>query len=210
MSGSVWRGTRTTCGATYSGSRGDGSRRRRPSSVGRPRSATSSDPRIVAARLARDLMRLCFLLERRYAPYSKWLGSSFARLDAAREVRPALERALTAEGAEEREAGLVAAYEGVARRFNALNVAAADEPTARTYYSRPFLVLMADRFAEACFAALEDPWLRSLPPLGSVDQYLDSTDALYPERARNTKGVLTPRPRPTSRTPLEPASTDPT
>lgn len=50
--------------------------------------------RIVAARLARDLMRLGFLLERRYAPYAKWLGSAFARLDAAHEVRPALERAL--------------------------------------------------------------------------------------------------------------------
>ena len=31
--------------------------------------------RMVAARLARDVMRLAFLLERRYAPYSKWLGS---------------------------------------------------------------------------------------------------------------------------------------
>src|SRR5262249_38692628 len=50
--------------------------------------------RILAARLARDLMRLCFLLERRYAPYSKWLGSAFQRLDAHREVGPALERAL--------------------------------------------------------------------------------------------------------------------
>jgi hypothetical protein len=34
--------------------------------------------RVVAARLVRDLMRLSFLLERRYAPYSKWLGSAFS------------------------------------------------------------------------------------------------------------------------------------
>ena len=154
--------------------------------------------RIVAARLARDVMRLCFLLERRYAPYSKWIGSAFARLDAAHEVRPALERALSADGYEEREAGLVAAYEGLAGRFNALGVVATVEgPTVRTFHSRPFLVLMADRFADACFAALEDPWLRSLPPIGGVDQYLDSTDALYPERARRTGGMLTAEPRPT-------------
>ena len=31
--------------------------------------------RIIAARLVRDLMRLCFLMERRYAPYSKSLGT---------------------------------------------------------------------------------------------------------------------------------------
>lgn len=99
---------------------------------------------------------------------------------------------------EERAAGLVAAYEGLAGRFNALGVVATVEgPTVRTFYSRPFLVLMADRFADSCFAALEDPWLRSLPPIGGVDQYLDSTDALYPERARRTGGMLTAEPRPT-------------
>ena len=87
---------------------------------------------------------------------------------------------------------------GVVRRFNALGVVPTVEaPTARTFYSRPFLVLMADRLADACFAALEDPWLRSLPPTGGVDQYLDSTDALSPERARRTSGMLTAEPRPT-------------
>lgn len=38
---------------------------------------------VVAARQVRDLMRLSLLLERRYAPYSKWLGSAFAQLAAA-------------------------------------------------------------------------------------------------------------------------------
>jgi hypothetical protein len=36
--------------------------------------------RLVAGRLIRDLMRLCFLMERRYAPYIKWLGSAFQQL----------------------------------------------------------------------------------------------------------------------------------
>ncbi len=34
---------------------------------------------VVTARLARDLMRLWLLMQRRYPPYSKWLGSAFAR-----------------------------------------------------------------------------------------------------------------------------------
>ena len=38
---------------------------------------------IIAARLAHDVMRLCFLLERQYAPYSKWFGTAFSKLDAA-------------------------------------------------------------------------------------------------------------------------------
>jgi hypothetical protein len=41
----------------------------------RRRSATTGS-RLVAARLARDVVRLGFLLERRYAPYPKWLGTA--------------------------------------------------------------------------------------------------------------------------------------
>ena len=52
--------------------------------------------RVLAARLVRDAMRLCFLLERRYAPYAKWLGSGFRRLHAYEELGPMLEAALVA------------------------------------------------------------------------------------------------------------------
>jgi len=33
---------------------------------------------LVAARLVRDVMKLCFLLEQQYAPYMKWFGTAFA------------------------------------------------------------------------------------------------------------------------------------
>lgn len=36
---------------------------------------------LTAARLVRDMMRLALLLDRRYAPYHKWLGTAFARGD---------------------------------------------------------------------------------------------------------------------------------
>src|SRR4051812_20838363 len=118
--------------------------------------------RIVAARLARDLMRLCFLVERRYAPYAKWLGTSFTRLDAAAEVQPALELGLRSGTHDERQEALGEAYEAVARRFNALGVTTVEEATVRLYHSRPFLVLMSERFSEACFNAIDDTSLRSL------------------------------------------------
>lgn len=49
---------------------------------------------VVAARLVRDLMRLCLLMHRRYPPYSKWLGSAFASLPCASELTPLFARAL--------------------------------------------------------------------------------------------------------------------
>ena len=39
---------------------------------------------VITARLARDLMRLCLLMDRRYPPYSKWLGTAFARCASGR------------------------------------------------------------------------------------------------------------------------------
>jgi hypothetical protein len=132
--------------------------------------------RVLAARLARDVMLLCFRLEREYAPYPKWFGTAFARLDAATVVGPALARALRAETFAEREAGLVDAYEAVARRHNALGVTEAVEPTARGFHARPFRVLGAERFVDACLAGVTDPRLRGLPLIGGIDQWSDNTD----------------------------------
>ena len=53
--------------------------------------------RLIAARLLGDLMRLCFLMERQYAPYAKWFGTAFARLDCAARLLPLFEGVLRAE-----------------------------------------------------------------------------------------------------------------
>lgn len=138
--------------------------------------------RIVSSRLVRDLMRLAFLLERRYAPYSKWLGSAFARLDAAASLRPALLDVLTALDHEARESALVASFEELAVRHNALGITDHVEPTARPFHSRPYRVLGSGRFVDACLERVRDPWLRSLPLVGGVDQVTDSSDALEDPR----------------------------
>ena len=43
-------------------------------------------------------------------------------------------------------------------------------------------MIFAERFVAACLERVEDPWLRSLPLIGSVDQWVDSTGVLqHPE-----------------------------
>lgn len=146
--------------------------------------------RVIAARLARDAIRLAFLLERTYAPYTKWLGAAFDRLDAAREVGPALERVVGADGFAAREDAWVEAVEALARRHAGLGVTAGVDPTVRAFHSRPFRVIDADRFVDACLAALTDASLRDLPLVGSVDQACDSTDVLSdPALARRVRSL---------------------
>ena len=145
--------------------------------------------RVVAARLVRDLMRLAFLYERRYAPYSKWLGSAFAALDAAPRLSGPLERALRALGYPERESALVDAYECLAELHNDLGVTAWLDPSTRRYHGRPYRVVHADRFVAACLERIDDPWLRRLPLVGAIDQFVSSTDVLdHADRMTHFRG----------------------
>jgi hypothetical protein len=106
-----WRGIRTTSGFGCSPASGGRIDQEEPF-VGRTAEVGDDlGSRVIAARLVRDLMRLSFLLERRHAPYSKWLGSAFAQLDIDRDIGAALVDVLAAESYESREAPLVTAVE---------------------------------------------------------------------------------------------------
>jgi hypothetical protein len=135
--------------------------------------------RLVAARLVRDLMRLCFLMERAYPPYIKWFGTAFARLECAAELGPILERVLRAEDWKQREQHLSLAYAAVARMHNALAITEPQPTQVETFFDRPYLVIQSGRFVDAIRAAIADEQVRRLPEhLGSVDQFVDSTDVL--------------------------------
>ena len=140
---------------------------------------------VVAARLVREIMRLCLLLDRRYAPYSKWLGTAFAQVPSSTTLSMVLRAAVHAADAAGREGALVAAYRDVAGRHNASGVTPPVDPEIRLYHGRPYRVLGADRFAAACVETVRDPWLRAQPLVGGVDHFADSTDVLqHPDRYR--------------------------
>ena len=83
---------------------------------------------VVTARLARDLMRLWLLMQRRYPPYSKWLGSAFARSPGGERLGRHLAAALAVDGwtARERELGL--AYRIAAEAHNRLGLTGPLDP----------------------------------------------------------------------------------
>jgi Domain of unknown function (DUF4037) len=136
---------------------------------------------IIGARLVRDLMRLCFLMEREFAPYAKWFGTAFGQLPCAAELSPSLRGALTAATWQERERFLVAAYESVAEMHNRLGITHPLPATVRGFFTRPFQVIAAGEFAAAIVAEISDASLRRLitrPLIGGIDQLSDSTDLL--------------------------------
>jgi hypothetical protein len=136
---------------------------------------------LIGARLVRDLMRLCFLMERQFAPYPKWFGTAFRRLACAEELTPDLSAALAARNWRERERHLAAAYERVAAMHNALGVTDPLPARVRDFFGRPFKVIALRGFAGALAARIEDPRLQRLRGrhiVGGLDQFSDSTDLL--------------------------------
>jgi hypothetical protein len=143
---------------------------------------------LIGARLVRDIMRLCFLMERRYAPYPKWFGTAFKRLACADQLQPVLTQALHAQSWQERERWLVIAYEQIAAMHNALGVTEPLPEQARGFFGRPFQVIALHGFESALLAQICDPAMLPIAerrPIGSIDQFSDSTDLLE-DTARST------------------------
>ncbi len=132
---------------------------------------------VVTARLARDLMRLWLLMHRRYPPYSKWLGTAFARLPDTARLGSCLAAALSRTDWPTREQHLCDGYEIAAALHNRLGFTPPLDTGTRRFYDRPYQVIGAERFAAALREAITDPQIGQLPLTGAIDQFTDSTDA---------------------------------
>lgn len=148
---------------------------------------------LLAGRLVHDIMRLVFLMERRYAPYSKWFGTAFSRLPSATTLQPVLQAVLEARAWEDRERHLSQAYGIAAQMHHDLGLTRPLPTEVSGFHDRPFQVIHAERFADALRGGIDDPWLRSLPDLGGIDQITDNTDVLsYPRVFQALSSVYEP------------------
>ncbi len=148
--------------------------------------------RLVAARLVGALMRLCFLMEKRYAPYNKWFGTAFSRLACAGRFQPLFERVWQAASWQERQEALCPAYELAAGMHNDLGITPPLPAQTSYFHGRPFRVIHGEVFAEAIRQAIQSEAVRSLPAFaGSVNQFVDSVDILSsPELCQRLQGIF--------------------
>lgn len=146
---------------------------------------------VVAARLVREIMKLAFLMERQYAPYSKWLGTAFSKLKIGKKLIPVLQDVLLAKTWKTRERKLGQAYAILARQHNALKITKPLPTKVTKYYDRPYLVIHGDAFAGCIREAIRDPMVKRITPnVGSIDQFIDSTDVLQQLSVVRRLGVV--------------------
>lgn len=139
---------------------------------------------LIANRICRDVMRLIFLLERKFYPYAKWFGTAFQRWTTSGiEFQSILRQIQLAEQWQIRQNLLGEVSQRLARLFNEkffseTSSSSSIDCQVTQFHGRPFLVINAGRIAEKIFSKIENLQIRSQSPIGSVDVFSDNTDAL--------------------------------
>ena len=132
--------------------------------------------RIICSRIAERLMRLCFLYQNKYAPYSKWFGTGFEKLSGIQEISREIYAAVSANTILERETHMVKAQVLVTELHNESHLTKPLEVSVQKYFSREIDVIYAERIAEKVRETISHPVLRMSPLIGSMSQVGDFTE----------------------------------
>ncbi|MFP7296909.1 DUF4037 domain-containing protein [Neobacillus niacini] len=134
---------------------------------------------IIGSRLVRDIMNLCFLMERQYAPYPKWFGTAFKRLKCSDQLFPSLWTAQTAVTWRDREHALNNAYKYLSSMHNELKITEKLPDEVSYFFDRPYKVMNGEEIAMLIAHKIEDYDIKQLSKIrliGNIDQFTDNTD----------------------------------
>jgi len=150
---------------------------------------------VIAARLARDAMRLVFLVEKRWAPYDKWLGTAVRESGLGAGVYAGCEEALASSRGKQQARRLNDVFRILGEETNALKLAEPVPTEPVRFWDRDIKTIGGDRWTVALTQAVRSPEIRfyldgletregdngigPVPRLpGAIDQVSDSVDVL--------------------------------
>ncbi len=135
--------------------------------------------RLIATQIVEELMKLCFLMEKQYQPYSKWFGTAFNQLKCAKSLIPIFHDILNALNWKDREKHLLKAYIYLIKKHNTLQITPPIDPKVSPFFNRPYLVPRSERMVNALHKEIKSEFLSNITSnIGSIDQFIDSVDVL--------------------------------
>jgi hypothetical protein len=134
--------------------------------------------RMIAGRLVRHVIRLAFLLQKKYIPYSKWLSVAFAQLPIANELKPILLKILKEDDWRRRERLLCEAYLLLLEQQNSLNLTSEIALQPGKYFTRDQTVIQIEKITNELKKLLQPPLDNIKYPIGSIDHFIDDTHLL--------------------------------
>jgi hypothetical protein len=131
---------------------------------------------VSALRLTRDVLHLAFLLERRWPPYPKWLGTALPQLPVGAALGASLGEIDGASSWRGHQAALGDAIDVVAARQVTLGLPC-PVPVVAPFFDRPFITTN-ETIPTALLEEVGDQRLRTMPLIGSIEQWSDNIDLL--------------------------------
>lgn len=116
--------------------------------------------KMISARLVNTLMRMCFYLEGKYVPYSKWFGHGFRELKCSTDMSELFEEILTCNDMLTIENLLAEVYVIILELHNESGFTDSISVKPSDYHGRPYKVLFADSIIEALISGIEDEKLK--------------------------------------------------
>ena len=145
--------------------------------------------RLITARIVNTLMKICFYLEERYIPYSKWFGSGFDRLLIGKEIRASLMSCLTMQEADKIPFVLADIYSSIVSYQNSKSLTETIDSNVQSYYSRPYTVIFANRIVDALVDSIENPEIKMCDyQLIGLEQKVDGMD--FTTQSKLLKSIL--------------------
>ncbi|MCK5140712.1 MAG: DUF4037 domain-containing protein [Candidatus Heimdallarchaeota archaeon] len=142
--------------------------------------------KIESSRLIRYVMRLAFLLSRRYTPYTKWFGTVFSQLKIAEKLEPLLLAVFKEEDWKQRDKLLCKAYMFLVEEQNKLELTPKILVEPIPFFSRNMTIIDVKKVIEELKKTIKPP-LDKVPPIGAVDQLMEvggGLEAEFAEKAR--------------------------
>lgn len=142
--------------------------------------------KLESSRLIRYIMKLAFLLSRRYVPYEKWFGTVFSQLKIAEKLEPLLLAIFNEEDWKQRDKLLCEAYMFLVEEQNKLELTPEILVEPVPFFNRDMTIIDVHKVMKELKKSIVPP-LDKIPPFGSVDQLLEVGGGLEAEFATKAR-----------------------
>lgn len=134
---------------------------------------------VITWRLIQSVMRLCFLMEKEYSPYSKWFWTWFLKLKSWKKLEKLIKICLYSENWKDREKLFWEITQFLVKYHNKLKITKKIKSELKLFYDRPYLVIWWDNIANEIKKLIKSNFIKNLKyDIWSINQITNTTDIL--------------------------------
>ncbi|MDB4939586.1 MAG: hypothetical protein JWO40_11 [Candidatus Doudnabacteria bacterium] len=129
---------------------------------------------VLAGHMVQTIMQMVFLMEKKYAPYRKWFGTAFSKLDSAKKFQPLLEKIVHSSSWKERQELFARCYQMLGEVNNNLGITKPVSTEIKDFHGRGYPMVDPVPYIKELEKAIKNKKLKNMKyPLGLIDQFID-------------------------------------